>query len=62
MRKETIIGVALLIVMLLMNYFLELPNFLMGMLLGGAIGFQVIGILPEETYKKFRDKKWGTKL
>lgn len=62
MRKETMIGVALLVIMLLMNYFLELPNFLKGMLLGGAIGFQIIGLLPEETYKKFRDKKWGNRV
>lgn len=54
MRKETKIGILILLSNLLMAHLITLPQFVGGLLTGLSIFFIIIGILSEKTYLKFK--------
>lgn len=59
MRNELKIGLLLYAVTLALRCFTSVPEFLMGLLLGLAICFEIVGILPENAYhriKRFKKK------
>lgn len=54
MRKEIQIGLILFAMPLLLKQFIEVPEIMMGFLLGLAICFELIGALPESVYQKIK--------
>lgn len=57
MKKELRLGVLLNATYLVLNRFLNIPNFILGVLLGLGFCFVIIGILPERTYVKIKQLK-----
>lgn len=57
MRTELKIELLLFTVTLLLKTFFDCPEFLMGFLLGLALCFELVGILPEKTYQKLKRVK-----
>ncbi len=54
MRKELMIGLLFFGVSMAAGQFFALPEFLRGLLLGFALCFELIGILPEPLYQKIK--------
>ncbi len=62
LRTEFKIGIVAFAISLLLRQFTAVPHFVIGALLGFAICFEVIGILPEAGYqriKRFKAKLFG---
>lgn len=57
MRKELKIGLLLLALTLTVKQFTLLPEAVTGFLLGLAICFEVVGVLPENVYRKLKRMK-----
>jgi len=56
-RKELKIGLLLWAVSLTLNCFTIVPHFLLGILFGVAICFEIIGSMPEKVYQKIKTWK-----
>ncbi|MFQ8599810.1 MAG: hypothetical protein ACLSAP_03950 [Oscillospiraceae bacterium] len=54
MRIELKIGLLLYAVALALRCFTGIPEFAMGLLLGLAVCFEVVGVLPENAYRKMK--------
>ncbi len=54
MRKELKIAVLLFAIGMTLKYLISMPDFLSGLLLGLSLLFMIIGLLPENTYVKFK--------
>lgn len=57
MRKELRLGILLQAIYLIVNRFLNIPNFILGLLLGLGLCFIIMGILPERAYVKIKQLK-----
>lgn len=57
MRKELIIGLACLALCLVLKQFSSVSDFVIGILMGFAISFELIGILPEKSYSALKNWK-----
>lgn len=57
MRKELSIGLIAFGLGLAANQFFQLPEFVMGVLLGISLCFEIIGSLPEKAYQTLKQKK-----
>ncbi|MBZ4669698.1 MAG: hypothetical protein JG769_2 [Oscillospiraceae bacterium] len=57
MRKELIIGLACLTLCLVLKQFSSVSDFVIGILMGSAISFELIGILPEKLYLALKNWK-----
>ena len=57
MKKELRLGILLQAIYLILNRFLNIPNFILGLLLGLGLCFIIIGILPERAYVKIKQLK-----
>ena len=60
MRTELKIGLVVYGVSSIFNKFFLLPDMIMGILMGLAISFEIVGILPEKKYQRIKlwKKKW----
>ena len=56
MRKELKIGIFLQAIFNILEHFFNVPDLLLGFLVGLGLCFIIIGILPEKAY--LRLKKW----
>lgn len=54
LRKELKIGILVYAAALLLKQFFNVPEIIAGALLGFAICFELIGILPESRYQKLK--------
>ncbi|HUI32825.1 MAG: hypothetical protein WCS11_00155 [Dysgonamonadaceae bacterium] len=54
MKTEMKVGVVLVAINSLLAHLLPLPPFVSGLLIGLAVYFITIGILPEKAYLKFK--------
>ena len=57
MKKELRVGILLQSIYLILNQFLNIPNFILGLLLGLELCLIIIGILPEKAYVKIKQFK-----
>ena len=57
MRKETKIGILILLSNLLLAHIITLPQFVGGLLTGLSIFFIIIGILSEKAYLRFKKRQ-----
>ena len=57
MKKELRVGILLQSIYLILNQFLNIPNFILGLLLGLGLCLIIIGILPEKAYVKIKQFK-----
>ncbi|MFA7533290.1 MAG: hypothetical protein WCY46_03070 [Tissierellaceae bacterium] len=57
MRGELKLGIILQAIYLILNRFLNLTNFISGLLLGLGLCLIIIGILPERAYLKIKQLK-----
>ena len=60
MRNELKIGVGIFVAFLLLNRYTETPAVVLGVMLGIALAFEIIGVMPEKAYKSF--KSWKTRV
>lgn len=60
MKKELKLGILLQAIYLILNRFLNIPNFVLGLLLGLGLCFIIIGILPERAYVRIKQLKGTT--
>lgn len=58
-RKELGIGLCLMALFMLLKQFTATPHFILGMLVGFGILFELIGTLPETAYMKLKEFKKG---
>lgn len=54
MRNELKIGLGVFALYLILYRFTEAPEFILGLLAGAAICFEIIGILPEKAYNSLK--------
>jgi len=57
MKKELRVGILLQTIYLIIDRFLNIPDFILGLLLGLGLCLIVIGILPEKAYFKIKKTK-----
>ncbi|WP_343209528.1 hypothetical protein [Anaerolentibacter hominis] len=57
LRMELRIGLLLFGLTLVLKQFFQMPEAVMGLLLGLALCFELIGALPETSYRKVKDWK-----
>ncbi|MDO4272856.1 MAG: hypothetical protein Q4D16_04230 [Eubacteriales bacterium] len=57
MRKELSIGLLTFALTLTVKQFIDIPELIMGGLLGFSIVFELLGALPEKTYLKVKKFK-----
>lgn len=57
MRKETIIGLGLISLYLIINHIVDIPDFLSGLMLGSGIALELLGLVPNDKYKKMKEFK-----
>lgn len=57
MRKETIIGLGLISLYLIINHIVHIPDFLSGVILGAGIGLELLGLIPDEKYCRMKEFK-----
>lgn len=62
MKKELRVGILLQTIYLILDRLFNIPDFILGLLLGLGLCLIVIGILPEKAYSKIKQlKKTATK-
>ncbi|WIV12889.1 hypothetical protein [Proteiniborus sp. MB09-C3] len=57
MKKELRLGILLQAIYFTLNRFLNIHNFVLGLLLGLGLGLIIIGILPKRAYVKINQLK-----
>ncbi len=57
MKTELKLGILLQTIYLVLIRFFNIPDFVLGILLGLALSLLIIGVLPEAYYKNIKDKK-----
>ena len=57
MKKELRLGILSIAIYLVFKRFLNIPDFILGFLMGLGLCLIVIGILPEKTYVKIKKIK-----
>ncbi len=57
MRIETKIALGLIAINIILGHVLSAPEFIRGLLLGLSFFFIIIGLLPKNTYIKFKRKQ-----
>ena len=57
MKKELRLGILSIAIYLVFKRFLNIPDFILGFLMGLALLFIIIGLLPEKTYVKIKKIK-----
>ena len=57
MKRELKWGIFLQAIYLILKRFLDIPNFILGILLGLGLCLIIIGILPERIYLKIKQLK-----
>jgi len=57
MRKELKIGILTLVLYIILERFTSTPDFVLGMLIGLSIAYNLLGLLPDSAYNKFKEWK-----
>lgn len=57
MKKELRLGILSIAIYLVFKQFLNIPDFILGFLMGLALLFIIIGLLPEKIYVKIKKIK-----
>lgn len=57
MRKELTIGLLIYGITMITSQFISLPEFVMGLLMGLAICFELTGLINDRAYEKLKNDK-----
>ena len=60
MRKELQIGLLLVGTYFVLSRFFPIPGYILGVLLGLGLAFEIVGILPDSVYQRI--KRWKKQI